>query len=145
MNPGTLLIRTSKSTDIYNKSYHYNVKIANALDCEMNYKNNRKEITLAPGKYSLLIDDGKTQQTQEINLKAGEIQTFTINASVTYQLGLGLLIGIQVAFGAFLCYQFFVLDRFFLPQIIIFVATMFLFTRDNFGNSFALSFSKKRF
>jgi hypothetical protein len=145
MNACTLIIRMSKNGDIYNKYYHYNVQIANELDCEMHYKNNHREITLAPGKYGLLIDDGKTQQTQEITLKAGEIQTYTINARVTYQLGLGLMIGIQVAFGAFLCYQFFVLDRFFLPQIIIFVAILFLFTRDNFGNSFALSFSKKRF
>ncbi|WP_140344583.1 hypothetical protein [Flavobacterium sp. FPG59] len=113
MNACTLIIRMSKNGDIYNKSYHYNVQIANELDCEMHYKNNRKEVMLAPGKYSLLINDGKTQQAQEITVKAGEIQTFTINARVTYQLGLGLMIGIQVAFGAFLCYQFFVLDRFF--------------------------------
>jgi hypothetical protein len=145
MNAGTLIIRMSKSADIYNKSYHYNVQIANELDCEMNYKNNRKEITLAPGTYSLVIADGKIKQTQEITLKAGEIQTYTINASVTYQLGLGLMIGIQAVFGSVLCYQFVVLNRFFLPQIIIFVAILFLFTRDNFGNSFALFFSKKRF
>ena len=30
---------------------------------------------ISPGKYNLLIHDGIIQQTQEITLRAGEIQT----------------------------------------------------------------------
>jgi len=70
MNQSTIVVRMSKSSGVYNKSNRYAVRIADEMDCEMNYKNNRKEYRVSTGKHTIEITDGISFQTEEIILKA---------------------------------------------------------------------------
>jgi hypothetical protein len=128
----------SKSSGIYNKSNSYMLRIANETDYEMNYRNNRKEYRVLPGKHTIEIGDGTSFQTEEIVLKAGGTKVLTINPSLTYNLGFGILTGL-VVIG--LVIQFAVLQRFSPVMIIPFLPYLFIKKR-NFKNSFALSYSK---
>jgi hypothetical protein len=128
----------SKSSGIYNKSNSYMLRIANETDYEMNYRNNRKEYRVLPGKHTIEIGDGTSFQTEEIVLKAGGTKVLTINPSLTYNLGFGILTGLVVTG---LVIQFAVLQRFSPVMIIPFLPYLFIKKR-NFKNSFALSYSK---
>ena len=128
----------SKSSGVYNKSNRYAVRIADEMDCEMNYTNNRKEYRVSTGKHTIKISDGISFQAEEIILKAGETIVLTINSSLTYNLGLGIMTG-MVLTG--LIIQFTVIQRF-SPVMIIPLFSFLLIRKSNFSNSFAISYSK---
>ncbi|MDI5894246.1 hypothetical protein [Flavobacterium algoritolerans] len=138
MNQSTIVVRMSKSSGVYNKSNRYVLRIANEMDCEMNYNNNRKEYIVLPGKHNIEIGDGISFQTEEILLKEGETKVLTINPSLTYNLGFGMLTGMVVTG---LIIQFAILQKFSSVMIISFMPYLFIKKR-NFKNSFAISYSK---
>ncbi|RTY70270.1 hypothetical protein EKM02_02665 [Flavobacterium sp. RSP49] len=138
MNQSTIVFRMSKSSGIYNKSNRYVVRIDSKTECEMNYSNNRKEYRVLPGKHTIEIGDGTSFQTEEIVLKAGETKVLSINPSLTYNLGFGILTGMVVTG---LVIQFAVLQKFSPVMIIPFMLYLFIKKRD-FKNSFAISYSK---
>ena len=138
MNQSTIVVRMSKSSGVYNKSNRYVLRIANEMDCEMNYNNNRKEYIVLPGKHNIEIGDGISFQTEEILLKEGETKVLTINPSLTYNLGFGMLTGMVVT--GFII-QFAILQKFSSVMIISFMPYLFIKKR-NFKNSFAISYSK---
>lgn len=70
MNQSTIVVRMAKSSGVYNKSNRYAVRIADEMDREMNYKNNRKKYCVSTGKHKIEISDGISFQTEEIILKA---------------------------------------------------------------------------
>ena len=137
MNQSTIVVKMSKSSGIYNKSNRYAVRIADEI-CEMNYKNNLKEYRVSTGKHTIEISDGISFQTEQIILKAGETKVLTINPSLTYNLGLGIMTG-MVLTG--LIIQFTILQRF-SPVMIIPLFSFLLIRKKNFSNSFAISYSK---
>jgi len=55
MNQGTIIVRMSKSSGIYNKANTYLVRVSDETACEMNFKNNRQEFLVQPGKHSFEI------------------------------------------------------------------------------------------
>ncbi|MDI5897964.1 hypothetical protein [Flavobacterium yafengii] len=138
MNQSTIVVRMSKSSGVYNKSNRYVLRIANEMDCEMNYNSNRKEYIVLPGKHNIEIGDGISFQTEEILLKEGETKVLTINPSLTYNLGFGMLTGMVVTG---LIIQFAILQKFSSVMIISFMPYLFIKKR-NFKNSFAISYSK---
>jgi hypothetical protein len=138
MNQSTIVVRMSKSSGIYNKSNRYVLRVDNEVDCMMNYSNNRKEYSVLPGKHCVEIGNGISFQTEEILLKAGETKVLTINTSLTYNLGFGILTGMVVTG---LVIQFAVLQKFSPVMIIPFMPYLFIKKR-NFKNSFAISYSK---
>jgi len=138
MNQSTIVVRMSKSSGVYNKSNRYAVRIADEMDCEMNYTNNRKEYRVSTGKHTIEISDGISFQAEEIILKAGETRVVTINPSLIYNLGLGIMTG-MVLTG--LIIQFTVIQRF-SPVMIIPLFSFLLIRKSNFSNSFAISYSK---
>lgn len=138
MNQSTIVVRMSKSSGIYNKSNLYVVRIANETDYEMNYRNNRKEYRVLPGKYIIEIGDGTSFQTEEIVLKAGGTKVLTINPSLTYNLAIGILTGMGLTA---LIIQFVILQKFSPLMIIPFMSLLFI-KRRNFKDSFAISHLK---
>jgi hypothetical protein len=138
MSQSTIVVRMSKSSGVYNKSNRYVVRIADEMDCEMNYKNNRKEYRVSTGNHTIEISDGIFFQTEQISLKAGETKVLTLNPSLTYNLGLGIMIGMVVTG---LIIQFVILQRF-SPVMIIPLFSFLLIRKKNFSNSFAISYSK---
>lgn len=137
MNQSTIIVRMSKSSGIYNKSNSYVLRIANETDYEMNYSNNRKQYRVLPGKQTIEIGDGTSFQTEEVTLKAGATKVLTINPSLTYNLGFGILTGMVVTG---LVIQFAVLQRFSPVMIIPFLSYLFIKKR-NFKDSFVISHS----
>lgn len=138
MNQSTIAVRISKSSGIYNKSNRYLLRVDNEVGCMMNYSNNRKEYAVLPGKHCVEIGNGISFQTEEILLKAGETKVLTINPSLTYNLGFGILTGMVVTG---LVIQFAVLQKFSPVMIIPFMLYLFIKKR-NFKDSFAISYSK---
>jgi hypothetical protein len=138
MDQSTIIVRMSKSSGVYSKSNSYVLRIANETDYKMNYRNNQKEYRVLPGKHTIEIGDGTSFQTEEIVLKAGGTKVLTINPSLTYNLGFGILTGLVVTS---LVIQFAVLQRFSPVMIIPFMPYLFIKKR-SFKNSFAISYSK---
>lgn len=138
MNQSTIIVRMSKSSGIYNTSNSYVLRIANETDYEMNYRNNRKEYGVLPGNHTIEIGDGTSFQTEEIVLRLGETKVLTINPSLTYNLAIGILIGMGLTA---LIIQFVILEKFSPVMIIPFISLLFI-KRRNFKDSFAISHLK---
>ncbi|TDE06000.1 hypothetical protein [Flavobacterium sandaracinum] len=94
MNQGTIIVRMSRSSGFYNKSNKYTIKISNAVECELNYENNRKEFLLAPGIHSVFVNDATSNETQEVKLIKGKVMVITVKPVLSYKLVLGVFLAI---------------------------------------------------
>jgi hypothetical protein len=81
MAESKIIIRMSKSSEIYNKSNKY--KVNNEAKAELDYVNNRQIFTAESGRNIIEIKNENTTIVNEENKKMVKI-CFTINASVTY-------------------------------------------------------------
>ncbi|OAB28576.1 hypothetical protein [Flavobacterium fryxellicola] len=125
----------SKSSGIYNKANTYLVRVADETACEMNFKNNRQEFLVQPGKHSVEIGNEIYFQKEEVVLKAGETKVLIINPSCTFNLGRGIMIGI-VATGIVI--QFAILQKL-SPLLILNLIPLFYVRKSNFENSFGIT------
>lgn len=126
----------SKSGSIYNKKNNYLVKLIGCKDYEINYLNNRKEYNLLPGKYQIKIGNEASFQIKDIELKNGETKKLTINPSITYNLGKGMMIGFAVTA---LIVQFLILKKISIPLMMIPFIPLFLVRKKHFADSFTIS------
>ena len=136
MTESKIVIRTSKSTGVYNKSNKYEVLLNNELKTELDYKNNRIEYQVKPGSNIIEFKNENTTIIKEVNLKNGQEIIFTINASATYKLILGIMIGIAITG---LIIQLMVSKKVILPLIFIPFIPLFLLQKKNFPNSFEIT------
>nr|WP_315175699.1 hypothetical protein [uncultured Flavobacterium sp.] len=136
MTESKIVIRTSKSTGVYNKSNKYEVLLNNELKTELDYKNNRIEYQVKPGGNIIEFKNENTTIIKEVNLKNGQEIIFTINASATYKLILGIMIGIAITG---LIIQLMVAKKVILPLIFIPFIPLFLLQKKNFPNSFEIT------
>jgi len=136
MTESKIVIRTSKSTGVYNKSNKYEVLLNNELKTELDYKNNRIEYQVKPGSNIIEFKNENTTIIKEVNLKNGQEIIFTINASATYKLILGIMIGIAITG---LIIQLMVAKKVILPLIFIPFIPLFLLQKKNFPNSFEIT------
>lgn len=139
MAESKIIVRMSKSSGIYNKSNKYEVIINNEAKAELDYVNNRQIFTAESGRNIIEIKNENTTIVKEVNIKNGQDLTFTINASVTYKLGLGIMIGIAITG---LIIQLIIAKKVILPLIFIPFITLLFVKKENFPNSFEIS-SKK--
>lgn len=135
MKKSTIIVRMSKSRGIYNKANTYLLQMAGEPAHEMNFKNNRREFLVEPGKYSVEIGNKTSFQKEEVVLKAGETKILTINPSCTYRLGLGIMIGI-VATSTII--QFAISQKLSPLMMVPFLSFLFI-KKDIFENSFAIT------
>jgi len=135
MNQGTIIVRMSKSSGIYNKANRYSVRVANKTTCEMNFKNNRREFLVEAGNYFIEIGNEVSCQKEEVVLSAGQTKIVTINPSCTYHLGRGIMIGLVLTS---IVIQFAILRKF--TPLMVIPCIGFLFIRkSNFENSFGIT------
>jgi hypothetical protein len=139
MAESKIIVRMSKSSGIYNKSNKYEVIINNEAKAELDYVNNRQIFTAESGRNIIEIKNENTTIVKEVNIKNGQDLIFTINASVTYKLGLGIMIGIAITG---LIIQLIIAKKVILPLIFIPFITLLFVKKENFPNSFEIS-SKK--
>ena len=134
-----ITFRLSKSGQTLFKSKSYQISIngniIGKLDNEMNTIS--KEFPM--GKYSIEVGENDFFIRKVIVLAVGQIQTFTINPSLTYTSFRGFLIGIAIAT---ILFQFIILDKISIPLMFIPLIPLLLFRRKDYGESFALTISK---
>ena len=134
-----ITFRLSKSGQKLFKSKSYQISIngniIGKLDNEMNTIS--KEFPM--GKYSIEVGENDFFIRKVIVLAVGQIQTFTINPSLTYTSFRGFLIGIAIAT---ILFQFIILDKISIPLMFIPLIPLLLFRRKDYGESFALTISK---
>lgn len=139
MNEGRIIVRISKSTGIYNKKYKYVVLLNNESKVELDYINNKHIFMTSSGKNSVVFKNENTTVIKEVNIKNGQDVIFTINASVTYKLGLGIMIGIAITG---LIIQLLIAKKPILPILFIpFIPFLFV-KKENFVKSFEVITSK---
>jgi hypothetical protein len=136
MKNGKIVVRMSKSSGIYNKANKYLLKITGEEDFTMNYLNNRVEYDVFPGKHIVEIGNGNSDQLKEIQVKEGESKIITINPSVTYKLGLGIMIGI--AAGGIII-PLLILKKFSIIMLIQLIPLALFRNNMKFKDSFALT------
>ena len=139
MAESKIIVRMSKSTGIYNKSKKYEILINNESKAELDYVNNRQIFIAESGKNIIQIKNENTTIVKEINIKYAQDITVTINASVTYKLGLGIIIGIAITG---LIIQLIIAKKVILPLIFIPFISLLFVKKENFPNSFEITISK---
>lgn len=139
MNEGRIIVRISKSTGIYNKKYKYVVLLNNESKVELDYINNKHIFMTSREKNSVVFKNENTTVIKEVNIRNGQDVIFTINASVTYKLGLGIMIGIAITG---LIIQLLIAKKPILPILFIpFIPFLFV-KKENFVKSFEVITSK---
>jgi len=96
MAESKIIVRMSKCTGFYNKRNKNEILLNNESKAELNSLNNRQIFNVESGKNIIQIKNENTTIVKEINVKYDQDITTTINASVTYKLGFGILIGIAI-------------------------------------------------
>lgn len=139
MAESKIIVRMSKSTGIYNKSNKYEILINNESKAELDYVNNKQIFIAESGKNIIQIKNENTSIVKEINIKYAQDITVTINASVTYKLGLGIIIGIAITG---LIIQLINAKKVILPLIFIPFISLLFVKKENFPNSFEITISK---
>jgi hypothetical protein len=139
MAESKIIVRMSKSTGIYNKSNKYEILINNESKAELDYVNNRQIFIAESGKNIIQIKNENTTIVKKINIKYAQDITVTINASVTYKLGLGIIIGIAITG---LIIQLIIAKKVILPLIFIPFISLLFVKKENFPNSFEITISK---
>ena len=137
MKESKIIVRMSRSTGIYNKRNKYEIFLNNESKVELNYLNNRQIFNVESGKNNIQIKNKNTTIEKEIDIKYAQDITITINPSVTYKLGLGIIIGIAITG---LIIQLIVAENIILPLIFIpFISLIFVKKK---SNSFEVTISK---
>jgi uncharacterized membrane protein (Fun14 family) len=140
MAESKIIVRMSKSTGIYNKSNKYEMLINNESKAELDYINNRQIFIGESGKNIIKIKNENTSILKEININYAQDITVTINASVTYKLGLGIIIGIAITG---LIIQIIIAKKVILPLVFIPFISLLFVKKENFLNSFEITIDKK--
>lgn len=139
MKESKIIVRISKSTGIYNKKYKYVVLLNNESKVELDYINNKHIFMTSSGKNSVVFKNENTTVIKEVNIKNGQDVIFTINASVTYKLGLGIMIGIAITG---LIIQLLIAKKPILPILFIPFIPLLFVKKENFLKSFEVITSK---
>ena len=129
----------SKSTGIYNKSNKYEILLNNESKAELDYVNNKQIFSAESGRNIIVIKNQNTTIVKEINMKNGQDITFTINASVTYQLVLGIMVGIAITG---LIIQLIIAKKVMLSLVFIPFILLLFVKKEKFLNSFEITTSK---
>ena len=139
MTESKIIVRMSKSTGIYNKRNKYEILLNNESKAELDYVNNRQIFVVESGKNIIQIKNENTTIVKEIYVKNAQDIIVTINASVTYKLGLGIFIGIAITG---LIIQLIIAQKITLPLIFIPFISLLFVKQKNFPNSFEITISK---
>ncbi len=136
---GNITFRLSKSGQTLFKSKSYEIRInGNIIGHIDNEKNNLSE-QLPMGKYSLEVGENEFFVRKDIILTIGQMQTVTINPSLTYPFFRGFLIGIAIVT---IIIQFLILDKISIPLMFIPLIPLLVFRKKHYGESFALTIAK---
>ena len=137
MTDGKIIVRTGRN--IFFKSKVYDVKINGKDIRKVDFKKSKIEYNLPMGKYKLEIGGNNSFKTTNIILLPGQIKIFTINPNLSYDAGLGLLMGAVVVAIAF---QLLAFDKFSISLMVSPLIPLLLLSKRNYSESFELRDSR---
>ncbi len=134
MITGRLTIRTTKNRFFRGK--HYQIKINGQSDRRISAENNKTEYDLPVGKYTVQIGNDESFSTKELILATGQHKTIVVNPSVTYELGIGFLLGLALTS---VVIQYLILGKLSIPLMLIPCIPFLFIRKSQFANSFMLT------
>lgn len=135
MNSGKIIVRISKSGKFWNKGLKYSVLRNEDNLQEINNLNDKIEYLVPKGKHTVTVGNENNLCTQELVIQDGEVKFITINPSVSYKLGFGILLGIAAA-GSLI--SIIIMEKMNPAPLIPLIPLLFVKKR-NFHDTFALS------
>lgn len=139
MKESKIIVRMSRSTGIYNKRNKYEILLNNESKAELDYVNNKQIFIPSSGKNSIVFKNENTTIIKEVNINNGQDIIYTINANVSYKLGLGIMIGIAITG---LIIQLLIDKKVMLPIMLIPFIPLLFVKKENFLKSFEVITSK---
>ena len=129
-----LIVRTT--TNRFFKERRYQIKIDGQNDRLIHAEDNKTEYDLPVGKHKVHIGTDESFSTKELILGTGQHKTVVINPSVTYELSVGLLLGLALTS---LAVQYLILGKLSIPLMLIPCIPFFFIRKSQFANSFILT------
>lgn len=136
---GKITFRLSKSGQTLFKSKTYEIRINGNIIGHIDNEKNTLSEHLPMGKYSIEVGENEYFIRKDIVLSIGQMQTVTINPSLTYPFFRGFLIGLAIVT---IIIQFIILDKISIPLMFSPLIPLLVFRRKNYDESFALTISK---
>lgn len=135
INSAKIIVRVSKSGKMWNKGLKYFVMWDGDNLQEIDNLNDRIEYLVPSGQHLITVANKNMLHKQEFALKEGEVKTITINPSVSFKLGLGILLGIAAA-GSLI--SIIIMEKISPAPLIPLIPLLFVKKR-NFHDNFVLS------
>lgn len=135
INSAKIIVRVSKSGKMWNKGLKYFVMWDGDNLQEIDNLNDRIEYLVPSGQHLITVANKNMLHKQEFALKEGEVKTITINPSVSFNLALGILLGIATA-GSLI--SIIIMEKMSPAPLIPLIPLLFVKKR-NFHDNFALS------
>ena len=136
---GRINFKLSKRGQTFFKSKSYQIRINGNLVGQIDNEASTLLEQLPMGKYLIEVGENDLFIRKDIVLAIGQMQTVTINPSVTYPFLRGFLIGIAIVT---IVIQFLILDKISIPLMFIPLIQVLVFRKKNYGESFALTIAK---
>jgi hypothetical protein len=96
-NRSKIIVRISKTGKNWVKGLKYILSVDGNEISEITNQNDKIEIPLTAGKHKIEVIKDNISHRQEVVLKENEMRIITINPSLSYKLGFGILVGIALA------------------------------------------------
>ena len=135
INSAKIIVRVSKSGKMWNKGLKYFVMWDGDNLQEIDNLHDRIEYLVPSGQHLITVANKNMLHKQEFDLKDGEVKIITINPRVSYQLGLGILLGIATAG---LLISIIIMEKMSPAPLFPLIPLLFVKKR-NFHDNFALS------
>lgn len=136
---GKIAFRLSKSGQMLFKSKSYQIRINGNFIGHIDNEQNTLSEQLAVGKYSIEVGENDFFIRKDIVLVVGQMQTVTINPSLTYPFFRSFLIGVAIVT---IVTQLIILNKISIPLMFIPLIPLLVFRKKHFGESFALTVAK---
>jgi hypothetical protein len=141
-----IVIRLSKSGQTLDKSKSYQIKINGNVVGQINNQHAKLTEELPAGKYSIEVEEKGFLRKMDVVLAFGEMQTITINPSLSFYLIRGFLIGVAIAAVCVIGFIMYEYKKFpqMTPLLFIPLIPLLVFSKKEYGERFALTSKKNR-
>ncbi|WP_047450814.1 hypothetical protein [Alistipes sp. ZOR0009] len=129
-------IRLSKTGQAFFKSKKYQIRVNGNPIGQVNSRNFKLSENLLPGKYLIEVEEEGCLIGKDIVVNPEQMQTITINPSMTFSSIRGFTIGLAIIA---IAVQFFMLDKVSLPLMFIPLIPLLFFGKGSFSKSFSLT------
>ena len=136
---GKINFRLSKSGETLFKSKSYQIRINGNSIGQIDSQSTTLSEKLPIGKYSIEVGENDSFTRKDVFLAAGQVQTITINPSLTYPFFRGFLIGIAIVT---IFVQFLILEKISIPLMFIPLIPLLVFRKEQFDETCALTILK---